>query len=114
MKDSRKKKIRQYRRMLHASYGPSLHCLYKKIHNITGYGWLHDDNWNYYLNWMRETAKAKTIHSRRWGVPSRFRRERNREIRAKQKAELRTAFLKDDWDDFILPVNRKDVVWLYH
>jgi len=44
-------------------------------------------------------------------APAWFRRDLNRTQRAKEKAVLHRAFLRDEWDDFQLPRYRHNVNW---
>lgn len=46
------------------------------------------------------------------GPPAWYRRDRNRQLRTRQKAALHKAFREDDWDDFLLP-GRQDIDWLW-
>ena len=113
MKNPKKDKVYEYRRMLYTGYGPSLHALFNRTFNVSKYHYRDDTYWNDLDYWRRNIAKVKTVRSNRWGVPAQFRRDRNRALRTKQKAALRNAFLKDDWDNFSLPNARNDVDWLY-
>lgn len=51
-----------------------------------------------------------------WGTnaPAGFRRDLNRKQRTREKAALRKAFLKYEFEDFSLPRHRHDVEWLYN
>ena len=46
-------------------------------------------------------------------APAWYRRERNRQLRTRQKAVLNKAIQEDDWDNFILPRGRNDINWLW-
>lgn len=118
MKDARRKKIRQYRRMLYTDYGTSLHRICDRENEAYHIkyifkGGFDDNEWNQRKDSLRKMAGVKTLRPANWNAPANFRRDRNRDLRAKQKEALTRAFLNDDWDNFVLPRGRRDAAWLY-
>lgn len=122
MRDSRRKKKRDLRRAYLGGDHPSLHALFERVNpdpnRIARYKWrVYDiavwfDRWNSESEWIREKTGLPSTRQRGWGnAPAWFRRDLNRNLRAKQKAVLRKAFLDDDWDDFDLPRHRRNANW---
>jgi len=71
--------------------------------------------WQLYRNvqneWVAQVAGGNCAGC--GGVPASFRRDRNRQLRTRQKAAVNRAFREDDLDDFSLPRGRHDIAWLW-
>lgn len=117
MRDSRKKKLRDLRRIARSSYNPSIYDLFDKYHpevakwdSIRYFG---TPAWHIYHNlkygWV--TRIAGYWDALGGAPPSWFRRSHNRLRRARQKEALRVAVSDDAWDDFLLPLDRRNIRW---
>lgn len=64
--------------------------------------------------WINKiTGECASHHHGMGSCPAWFRRDLNRLRRSREKAALRRAEIKADWDDFALPRFRRDANWLW-
>lgn len=117
MRDPYRKKQRDLRRAARSDQLPHIYSLFDVYHpEYKEYDTSHyNQDWQIYWNakwdWVHHIAGD---NSPGWGgVPSGFRRDRNRQLRTRQKAALSRVFREGDWDDFSLPRGRRDIAWLY-
>lgn len=112
MHDSQGKK-RDLRKAFLGGDRPSLFEMFDKEHPESN----NYDNWYIYRNekqaWITEKLGYRDSWHHGGNAPADFRRDLNREHRAKEKAALRRAFLRDEWDDFQLPRYKHNANWLW-
>ncbi|MHA2279399.1 MAG: hypothetical protein ACXAC5_00710 [Promethearchaeota archaeon] len=126
MRDPYKKKLRDLRRKLRSvqrPYGWKLFAQYfpewsdRNPHNgqIDWVKWrlpgFHEESRNRKQAWYLRICGYDP--SWQGSPPAWFRRDRNRQLRTRQKAAVSKAFRDGSWDDFILPRNRHDIGWLW-
>lgn len=118
MRDPYRKKQRDLRRIARAAHRPRITNLFDIYHpEYKKYDESRDRldwyiHWNAQWDWVNRIAGGAHC-SFMGGVPSHFRRGRNRNLRTRQKAALNRAFREDDWDNFVLPEGRNDIRWLW-
>ena len=117
MRDPYRKKQRDLRRIARSAQRPRIYDLFDVYHpEYKGYDTSRrEDDWRIYRNAQNEwVARVAGGDRPGWGgVPASFRRDRNRQLRTRQKAALNRAFSEGDWDDFSSPRGRHDIAWLY-
>ena len=113
MRDPRKKKHRDLRRIALSAHRPSIFSLfdiyhpeYKKYDNISDW----QIHWNAQWAWINRIVGGDLPGC---GVPAWYRRAHNSQLRTRQKAALHKAFREDDWDGLSLPRGRRDIGWLW-
>lgn len=115
MRDPYRKKQRDLCRIARSAQNPCIYDLfdaYNPEYKDYDRSYFSED-WRIYWNAQREWVSRFTGGVSSGGVPASFRRDRNRELRTRQKAALNRAFREDDWDDFSLPRGRRDIGWDY-
>ena len=118
MRDPYRKKQRDLRRVARSAQRPNIHELFDVYHpEYKEYDRsCFSGDWKIYWNaqwaWASKIAGGGPCTGM-GGAPAYFRRDRNRQLRTRQKAALNRAFRDDNWDDFILPHGHHDVAWLW-
>ncbi len=118
-RNTKEEKCRDLRKATLKCEGFTAYDLHDKLHPEPPSRIGYDSEW---LEWHRDRDHwvqsnyrvcYRDAHSM-GTIPSYHRRCLNRHRRAVEKAALRRAFLRDEWDDFYLPqVHRHDLMWLY-
>ncbi len=112
-----REKLRDLRRIARSAQRPRIYDLFDVYHpEYKKYDQSRDRldwhiHWDAQHDWVAQVAGG--CQGGWGGVPSSFRRDRNRQLRNRQKAALNRAFRADDWGDFSLPRGRNDIAWLY-
>lgn len=117
MRDPCRKKQRDLRRIARSAQRPRIDDLfdvYYPEYKEYDHGYCSQE-WQFYREAQNEwVARVAGGNPPGWGgVPAWYRRDRNRQLRTRQKAALHKAFCEDDWDDFSLPHGRHDIRWLW-
>ena len=118
MRDPYRKKQRDLRRIVRSAQRPRIYDLFDVYHpEYKKYDESRDSqdwhtHWNAQWDWVSRMAGGGR-QTGMGGVPSWFRRDRNRKLRTRQKAALNRAFREDNWDGYILPLGRHDIGWLW-
>ena len=119
MRDPYRKKQRDLRRIARSAQRPRIYDLFDVYHpeykDYDYYNYYSPYEWHFYRNAQNEWVARITggNHAGWGGVPASFRRDRNRQLRTRQKAAVNRAFREDDLDDFRLPRGRHDIDWLW-
>lgn len=125
MRDPRKKKIRDYRRMRKSGLNPGLYKLFER--EFPEYDWRNNRNigWDRQLWDMEQNARTDfftekmasrdlAVMNLGWGSPPKhFRQDLNRHQRRKELRAVHKAWREDDWDNFYLPRYRHNAAWLW-
>ena len=126
MRDPRKKKIRDYRRMQKSGSNPGLYKLFCR--ECPEYDWRNGRSIRMFDRQMwdlkdqiRTDFFAKKMASRDlavmnlgWGSPPKwFRQDLNRHHRRKEMRAVNKAWREDDWDSFYLPRYRHNAARLW-
>lgn len=123
MRDKFKGKQLDYRKSWRSCRGFSLEKHFNQLFPESKMRWtvrLRDFTlWQWWYNkerdWISEKIGVDTVFEGRGvgPVPSWFRKGLNRNRRAKEKQSLRRAFCNDNFDDFLLPKQKRNLRWLY-
>lgn len=116
MRDPYRKKQRDLRRVARSAQNPRIYDLFDVYHpEYKEFDRSHRSaDWHVYYDaqhdWVNRIADCRPG----WGgVPASFRRDENRKLRTRQKAALNKAVGEGNWDDFLLPLGRRNIRWLY-
>ena len=119
MRDPYRKKQRDLRRAARSAQRPRIYNLFDVYHPEykefdRSYRSI---DWHIYYDaqydWVNRIAGDCCPSWGGGGVPACFRRDENRKLRTRQKAALLKAAAEGNWDDFLLPLNRRNIRWLY-